>query len=171
MNKAKKGLLTAGSIVSIVSSSVAILSSFVFLLLGFVFNETFIKNTYMSDPLTYTYVEEADGSYYFTQEDIYGNVIITHEEDIEMASNIALVVCSVCAVSMLATGVPKLILAIVILAKKGRDVYAKGATITLLVFSCLCGNITEFVLYLIAICLKTKADQPIEMDQETQIAA
>ena len=43
MNKAKKGLLTAGSIVSIVSSSVAILSSFVFLLLGFVFNETFIN--------------------------------------------------------------------------------------------------------------------------------
>lgn len=170
MNKTKKGLLTAGSIVSIVSSSAAIISSFIFAIFGFMFSETFIKETYLSDPLTYTYVENADGSYYFTEEDEYGNIIITLEEDIELVSKILSGIFFGGAAAMLGLGVTKLVLAIVILAKNGKGVYAKGATITLLVLSCICGNIVEFVLYLIAVCQKTQIDNP-GPEQDLQIAA
>lgn len=170
MSKAKKGLLTAGSIVSIVSSAAAILFSFLLLIFGFMFNEELIKETYLSDPLTYTYVEEYDGSYYFYEE-VDGEVIITHEEDIELAATMVRVICSVTSVIMVVTGIPKLILAIVILAKKSKGVYAKGATITIFVLSCICGNLAEFILFLIAMCVKTNVARPIETEQETQIAA
>ena len=70
MNKTKKGLLTASSILTILGAVGGILLSFILLFLGTIFTEGFIKQTMIEDPLC-TYYETLDG-YYFEEIDEYG---------------------------------------------------------------------------------------------------
>ena len=65
MNKAKKSLLLAGSILTIVASAFAIIMSMVLFLAGGMFDEEMLKESYKNDS-EYTYFEDANGDYYFT---------------------------------------------------------------------------------------------------------
>lgn len=163
MNKARKGLLMGASITTIVASAFAIIGSLFLFIMGAVFNETVMKESYLSD-IEYTYFEEADGSYYFTTiED--GVEIVINEEDIEMVAEIFSTMFSVSGVFSLGMGIAKLILAIRLLVKTVKNEYAKGNVIALLVLSALNLNLIEAALLIVAMCMKDNKPQDENKDQ------
>lgn len=161
MNKTKKGLLTASSILTIVASALCVLGSIFMLLIGGLFSEKIMKESYMEDP-EYTYTENVDGSYYFTTIEDGAEIVIT-EDEIELLTKIVSVVFVVLGVFSLGLSAAKIALSIRILVMNGRNQFAKGSTIALLVLSVLNSNLVEAVLIIVALCQKDETkidDQP-----------
>ena len=154
MNKTKKGLLTAGSILTIIASVFAIVGSICLFWLSSIVTEDMLKESYLSDT-TYTYHEEVDGSYYFTGIE-EGVEVIVNEQDIELLAEFTSLMFVFFGVVSLGVSIAKVILAIKILVMNGKDKYAKGTTIALLVLSALNTNLIELTLFIIAMCQKDK---------------
>ena len=155
MNKAKKGVLTGASIFSIVASCFAILASLVLFLLGTIFTEELVKETYLTDS-EYQYAETVDGYYFTYMKD--GQELIITQDDIIMVTSISKGVCFVAGAFYLVTAIAKLVLAIKILINNGKDKYAKGSVIALLVFSILSSSIIEVGLLIAGLCIKNKVE-------------
>ena len=164
MNKTKKGLLTAGSILTIVASGLCVLTAILFFMVGGMFSEEIMKDSYLEDK-EYTYTENIDGSYYFTTIEDGAEIIIT-EDEIELLAKIVSVVFIVMGVVILGVSAAKITLAIRVFVMNKRGKYAKGSTIALLVLSILNSNYIEAVLFIVAMChkdnaLENKPDQEV----------
>lgn len=156
MNKAKKNLLSAASILTIVAASFGILVGVAFMFLGSLMTEDVIKESYRAD-IEYTYYEEADGSYYFTY--IEDNQLLTlTETDVEMVAQISSAIVNFMGLINVGFSVAKLVLAIKILVNNNRDKYGKGVVIALLVMSLINSNLIEAGLLLFAILKKDNVE-------------
>ena len=152
MNKTKKGLLTANSILTIIGCAFQILISLVLFLAGGLVSEQMMKDSYLEDP-EYSYYENLDGSYYFTTIDDNVEITIT-EDEIEVLSKVISIVVYVLGGVMLAQSIAKLVLAIRILVINNQNKYAKGSVIALLVLSIIDTNIIQIILLILAMCQK-----------------
>ncbi|MBR4999262.1 MAG: hypothetical protein IKY10_05210, partial [Clostridia bacterium] len=164
MNKTKKGLLTAGAILTIVSSALCVFCAMLMFIIGGVFNEKMLKESYLEDT-AYTYTENVDGSYYFTTIEDGAEIVIT-EDEIELIAKVASAIFVVLGVLVLGWSAAKIALAIRVLVMNNRGKYAKGSTIALLVLSILNNNLIEAVLFIVAMCQK---DQPIENKPQQEV--
>ena len=165
MSKAKKGLLTAGSVLTIIGTVLAIILACVIIFVGSKLTAEFIVEIFRSAPETYTY----ETNYYY-QGEFYDYVIINHmageiflPETIELTATMFASIFKVLGFIVFAFAAVKLILAIVALAKSGKT-FAKGTVITLVVFSFLTLSILEGALLIAALCVKNKKPevQPVE---------
>ena len=163
MNKTKKGLLTARSIITIVASAFAIIGSIALFLIGGMFTEGVLKESYRADP-EYTYYEEADGDYYFTTIE-EGEEVIIYDDEIEMLAEVVSAVFVIAGMITLGISIAKLVLAIRILIMNNREKYAKASVIALLVLSVLNTNILEAVLLIVAMCQKDNIENSENKDE------
>lgn len=169
MNKIRKGFLTAGSIISIVSASFSILLAIIMFFMGSFFTPEIIKTSYQSDP-AYTYYEDADGSYYFTYIEEETNLeVIIYDEEIDTISKVLNAMFDVIGIVVLGFAIAKLVLAIRILILNNKDQYSKGCVIALLVLSIINANVLETVFLIVAMC-ENKLPKPEEpKDNEVEI--
>ena len=171
MGKAKRGLLTAGTVLTIVCNLIAIIAAILLIWIGSKFTEMTLVEIFRSAPETYQYVTN-----YMYQGRVYEYVIldvakneIMLPETIAMAAELFQMVFNVLGFVVLAFAGIKLLLAIVALAKSGKK-FAKGAVITLVVFSFLTFSLLEAGLLIGALCAKNKnpeAEQHSEPIPET----
>lgn len=166
MNKSRKGFLTAGSILTIVSSAFCVLGALFMFLVGAYVSEEFLKETYMQDT-EYTYTETFDGDYYFTTIEDGEEIKIT-EDDIELIADIASMMCSVIGVVALGISAAKIALAIRVLIMNSKNKYAKGSIIALIVLSFLNSNIIEAVLFIVAMCQKDVVNPEIKTEEQPE---
>lgn len=167
MNKTKKGLLTASSILTIVSASFAIIISILLMFVGSVFTKDLMKDVYRDDP-AYTYYEEADGSYYFTYLDEENIEVTITQEEIATIASVASSMLKFFGVGYLLFSVARMILAIRILVVNSKNKYSKGCVIALLVLSIINISTLETIFLIVAMCLKD--NQSIDKAQQNNIS-
>ena len=173
MTTTKKGFLKAGSIIAIISAVLSALLSFVFIFSATMIDEKFILETYETE-LGYTYVEEADGSYYieyYEDEDdvMYGQKVKVTEDEIELIATISKALLIALSVFVVGLSAAQFIFAILILNKMGKDKSSKAQIITLLVLSIITGTMLTTAFMIVALCLKDKPKATLE--NVTEIAA
>ena len=102
MNKTKKGLLTASSIITIIISCFAILLAVIMFFVVGEFDEKAIKKEFLQDK-TLTYYEEVDGQYYFQGITDDGEEITIYEKDIETIAKFMKIVIISTGITFLVT--------------------------------------------------------------------
>ena len=152
MNKTKKGLLTASSIITIVASGFAILFSIIMFFVTGEFDEKTMKQEYLNNKNFY-YHEEVNGDYYFKSiED--GEEIIIYEDDIETISKFMQIFIVTTGVTILISSLVKILFAVRILLLNSREKFAYGSVLTLLVLSLIGGSLLESGLLIASMCIK-----------------
>lgn len=156
MNGKRKGLATAASIISIVSSILMVFGAlFVFLVGEYITEDTFIE-TYRSDE-EYVYVENPDGSYYFIDYDGFGEEPeIVKESEIEMLATTTKIIVNAFGVVEIAFAIIKLIMSITNLVSLGKNNFKLGKNIGLMVVNFLNFNLLEGFLLVGALCSKNR---------------
>ena len=165
MNKTKKGLLTASSIITIVASVFAILLAVIMFFIVGEFDEKTMKQEYLNDK-SLTYYEQANGDYYFKGIE-EGEEIIIYEDDIEKVCDFMQIFIVATASTVLISSLIKIIFAIRILLNNSREKYGSGSVITLLVLSLLEFNLLVSGLLIASICIKDeikKDNKPLGLD-------
>lgn len=152
MNKTKKNLLTASSILAIIGFAGTIICAAFMFLFGAVCSEQLIKESYLEDG-EYVY-EIVDDTYQFVPVE-FDDEIVT-EKDIEEMAILSRCFFYASAITMLGFSVAKFVLALKVLLAANKNQYKKGCTIALLALSLLNSNLVESVLLIIAICLSDK---------------
>ena len=161
MGKAKKGLLLAGTIITIVGSIFAIIAAILVVWLGSKISEAALVELFRSSPEMYEYKTNFQGYSYVFLDLKTGEYMLP--ETIAMTAGLFRLLFGVLGFIILAFATIKLILAIVALAKSGKK-FSKGAVITLIVFSFLTASILEGGLLIGALCAKgekSAEDQPM----------
>lgn len=153
MNKTKKGLLTAGSIITILACALAILMSVFMFLMAKVIDEEIFIEIYKEDSIL-TYYEDENGNYYFSGMDEDGEEIVIKEVEVESVVKMVKTVFIIFGVVDLSFAIAKLILAIKLLNSNSRDKKVRGYALALFILSILTMNLIESILFLIAICVK-----------------
>ena len=170
MGKAKRGLLISGTVITILVSLLTLAAAGLVIWLGMNVTEEAIVEILKSAPEMYEYMENQT-----YQGVMYEYVFVNWETneiilstDVAMAANIFSILFMGLGFAVLALSAVKLILAIVALAKCGKK-FAKGAVITLIVFSFLTLAIIEAILLIAALCVRSKKeDAPKENPTLTQ---
>ena len=157
MDKTKKGLLTASSILTILGAAGGILMSFLMLFLGSIFTEGFMKQTMIDDPAC-TYYETLDG-YYFEELDEFGEIVITTQEDIKMMASVLSGIFQFGGIFILGMSIAKLVLAIRLLISVSKEKPSQGTTVALMILSLLSSSILESILLIVSLCLKDNTNQ------------
>ena len=167
MRKSKKGLLLAGSIMTVVVNVLAIIAAILLIWIGSKFTEAAIVEIFRAVPETYQYETN-----YFYQGVIYDYVIIDMAageimlpETIEMTAGIFKTLFSILGFVILAFAGIKTLLAVIALAKSGKK-FAKGAVITLIVFSFLTFSILEAALLIASVAIRDKKSEPTVQNNE-----
>jgi len=150
MNKMRKGFLTAGSIVTIVSVLLGILGSVVLFVAAHIFTEKFIIKTFESET-NYTFTEEADGGYVISYTDD-GDLVEIEDETINLIVKVGKIAFVVMGIGSLALSIAKLVFGILVLLATLKEKFAKGKVITLLVLSLISSSILEAVLIIVGMC-------------------
>ena len=156
MNKTKKGFLTAGSIIAIISAILGILVSILLFSFGAGLKEKHIIEIYKMDEAC-EYHENADGSYYIIDiDEETGAETILKESEIELVVKIVKGFLIVAACLEIGFGVAMMIVAIQLLKATNKNEEKKGKTIALLVLSALTGEVLTLAFMIVALCLKNK---------------
>lgn len=150
MNKAKKGFLIAGSILSLVAVVFAMFFSLGMSLVNMVITEDFMLETYLEDPY-FEVVEDIDGSYTIYDED--GYVVFT-DEDISIVVELAHDIINGFNFFNISIAIAAAIFAIRLLVKVAKGKCTKGSIIVLLVLTALQMNLLATVFMIIALCKK-----------------
>jgi len=164
MNKTRKGILYAASIVTIVSCVFAIIGSIILLVIAPIIDEQTVLDLYKSDPTT-EIVEDVDGGYTIYVKDDYGEVLTIDDETLVVIVKVIKVGCIAICLFSFALALAKFILAIQILRANGKDEYKTGRVIALLVLSILSTSIIETILIVISMCVKQKPELKDESNQ------
>jgi len=170
MSKAKKGLLLAGTIMTTVGNLLAIVVAILLIWLGSKFTEGALVEIFRSAPETYEYYTNylyQGVRYEYVIIDVTVNEIML-PETIAMAAEMLQMVFKVLGFIIAAFAGIKLLLAIIALAVSGKK-FAKGAVITLVVFSFLTFAWLEAGLLIGALCVKNKKQNIEEPNQNQQM--
>ncbi len=157
MNSTKKGYIKAATIIIIVTSVISLLLSIFCLSASAMIDEAVLKESYINDS-TYTYYENADGSYFFTYIE-EGTIVTIKESEIEFGAKFARGVMIAGGLFILGYSIVKMTLAILVLKSANKNKFKKGMTIALVVLSALNTQILELVFLILALC--TKDNPPI----------
>ncbi len=162
MNKTKKGFMTAGSIISLISVFIMILTGFILIAVGSVINEQQMCNVYDADS-SYERVEEVGGDYYYIYTDpVDGQQYIITSTDIQATVNITKTIINSMAIYFLALSIAILVFAILVLKHAISESNKKFAIITLLVLSVFTSNLITMAFMIVALCLKDKQVVPAQ---------
>lgn len=164
MTKSKKGLFTAGSILSIISSAFIILLALLMLIGSSAVKEDVLVDVFKSDP-AYSYVEEADGGYTISWVDD-GILSTMDDETLRSVVKFFNVVLVVGGLVCLAFGVAKIIFAIKVLNASNRYKYKKGCVVTLLVMSIIGGAWLTSILFIIGMCMNDNSNNKKQIENK-----
>jgi len=169
MGKTKKGLLLAGTIMTVVVNLLAVVVAILLIWFGSKLTEGALVEIFRSAPETYRY----ETNFYFYETGLtyeYAIIDVTTTpnsvmlpETIAMAAEMLQMAFKVLGFVILVFAGIKCLLAIIALAVSGKR-FAKGAVITLVVFSFLTFSILEAGLLIGALCAKGKKVDNIEQN-------
>ncbi|MBQ3047782.1 MAG: hypothetical protein IJD48_02060 [Clostridia bacterium] len=178
MSKTKKGLLMSGTIITIVTCSLAVIGAILLIWFGSKFTESALVEIFRSAPEVYQY--ETNFYYYetgLTYEYVIIDITTTPNsimlpETIAMAAELFQLVFNVVGFVVLAFAGIKLLLSVIALATSSKK-FAKGAVITLIVFSFLTLSLLEAGLLIGSLCAKNKAktEEPAATEPQPEVIA